>query len=49
MPNPMKPPLHPNTLEPIKPTDLAGYEKYFSGKLTNYELPDDEIKKSLAG
>lgn len=29
--------------------DLAGYEKYFSGKLTNYELPDDEIKKSLAG
>jgi tryptophan synthase beta chain len=29
--------------------DLAGYEKYFSGNLTNYELPDAEIKKSLAG
>ncbi|MFA6293544.1 MAG: TrpB-like pyridoxal phosphate-dependent enzyme [Victivallales bacterium] len=29
--------------------DLAGYEKYFSGKLTNYELPDHEIEKSLAG
>ncbi len=28
--------------------DLAGYEKYFSGTLTNYELPDHEIEKSLA-
>ena len=28
--------------------DLAGYEKYFSGNLTNYELPDHEIEKSLA-
>ena len=28
--------------------DLAGYEKYFTGNLTNYELPDHEIEKSLA-
>ncbi|HCE46427.1 MAG TPA: TrpB-like pyridoxal phosphate-dependent enzyme [Lentisphaeria bacterium] len=28
--------------------DLAGYEKYFSGKLTNYHMPTEEIKKSLA-
>ncbi len=27
--------------------DLAGYEKYFAGKLTNYHMPDTEIKKSL--
>lgn len=28
--------------------DLAGYEKYFSGALTNYELPVEEMEKSLA-
>jgi tryptophan synthase beta chain len=28
--------------------DLVGYDKFFAGQLTNYELPDSEIKKSLA-
>jgi tryptophan synthase beta chain len=28
--------------------DLVGYDMFFSGKLTNYELPDSEIKKSIA-
>ncbi len=28
--------------------DLAGYEKYFAGKLTNYELSDQELSESLA-
>jgi tryptophan synthase beta chain len=28
--------------------DLMGYDMFFSGKLQNYELPDEEIKKSLA-
>ena len=27
--------------------DLSGYEAYFDGKLTDYELSDDEIGKSL--
>jgi tryptophan synthase beta chain len=27
--------------------DLAAYDAYLSGKLTKYELPDEEIKKSL--
>ncbi len=27
--------------------DLSGYEKYFTGKLTNYHMPDHEIEKSL--
>lgn len=27
--------------------DLVGYQKYFAGQLTNYELPAEEIKKSL--
>ena len=28
--------------------DLTGYEKYFSGQLEDYPLPEDELKKSLA-
>ncbi|MFZ2653410.1 MAG: TrpB-like pyridoxal phosphate-dependent enzyme [Victivallales bacterium] len=28
--------------------DLAGYEKYFAGKLTNYHMPTEDIRKSLA-
>ncbi|MFA5088674.1 MAG: TrpB-like pyridoxal phosphate-dependent enzyme [Candidatus Omnitrophota bacterium] len=28
--------------------DLAGYEKFLSGKLDNYVLPDDELEKSIA-
>ncbi|MFZ1983047.1 MAG: TrpB-like pyridoxal phosphate-dependent enzyme, partial [Desulfatitalea sp.] len=28
--------------------DLAGYEKYLSGQLTNYALSDDEMAKSMA-
>ncbi len=28
--------------------DLAGYEKYLSGQLEDYELPQEEIDKSLA-
>ncbi|OPZ28076.1 MAG: Tryptophan synthase beta chain [Lentisphaerae bacterium ADurb.BinA184] len=27
--------------------DLTGYDAYLSGKLTNYELPDAEIRRSL--
>ncbi|MBN2318740.1 MAG: TrpB-like pyridoxal phosphate-dependent enzyme [Acidobacteria bacterium] len=27
--------------------DLNGYEKFFEGALTNYDLPDEELKKSL--
>ena len=27
--------------------DLAGYEKFFQGELTNYDLPDEELQKSL--
>jgi tryptophan synthase beta chain len=27
--------------------DLGGYDAYFSGKLTNYALPEEEMKKSL--
>jgi tryptophan synthase beta chain len=27
--------------------DLAGYQAYFDGKLTDYHLPDDELDKSL--
>jgi tryptophan synthase beta chain len=27
--------------------DLAAYDAYLSGKLTKYELPEEEIKKSL--
>ena len=28
--------------------DLAGYDAYLSGKLTDYSLPDAEIKENLA-
>ena len=28
--------------------DLAGYEKYLSGQLTNYALSDEEMAKSMA-
>jgi tryptophan synthase beta chain len=28
--------------------DLSGYDMFFNGKLTNYDLPEAEIKKSLA-
>jgi len=28
--------------------DLAGYDAYFSGKLTDYELPQEEIDKNTA-
>ncbi|MFH0838663.1 MAG: TrpB-like pyridoxal phosphate-dependent enzyme [Candidatus Omnitrophota bacterium] len=27
--------------------DLSGYEKFLSGKLTDYSLPEEELKKSL--
>jgi tryptophan synthase beta chain len=27
--------------------DLTGYEAYFAGKLTDYSLPEDELRKSL--
>jgi hypothetical protein len=27
--------------------DLGGYDAYFSGKLVDYPLPEDEMKKSL--
>ncbi len=27
--------------------DLVGYDKYLSGQLTNYDLPDEEIKRNL--
>jgi tryptophan synthase beta chain len=27
--------------------DLAGYEKFISGKLTEYSLPEEELRKSL--
>jgi tryptophan synthase beta chain len=27
--------------------DLGGYDSYFSGKLVDYPLPEDEMKKSL--
>ena len=27
--------------------DLAGYDAYLSGKLTDYELPDEDLQKSL--
>jgi hypothetical protein len=27
--------------------DLGGYDSYFSGRLVDYPLPDDEMKKSL--
>ncbi|MBE9546553.1 MAG: TrpB-like pyridoxal phosphate-dependent enzyme [Proteobacteria bacterium] len=27
--------------------DLASYDAYFSGKLVNYELPEEEIKKAM--
>jgi tryptophan synthase beta chain len=27
--------------------DLNGYEKYFSGALENYDLPEEELQKSL--
>lgn len=27
--------------------DLSGYQAYFDGKLTNYELPEEELKRSL--
>jgi len=25
--------------------DLSGYDAYLSGRLTDYELPDEELKK----
>ena len=28
--------------------DLSGYDAFFQGKLTDYELPDEEMQKSLA-
>ena len=27
--------------------DLSGYDAYLSGKLTDYELPEEEMKKYL--
>ncbi len=27
--------------------DLTGYEAFFDGKLSDYELPDEEVAKSL--
>jgi tryptophan synthase beta chain len=27
--------------------DLASYDAYFSGRLENYELPDEEIQRAL--
>ncbi len=29
--------------------DLTGYDAYFQGQLQNYPLPEEELKKSLAG
>ncbi len=29
--------------------DLTGYEKYLTGKLTDYTLPEEELKQSLEG
>ena len=29
--------------------DMAAYDKYLSGSLSNYEVSDAEIEKSLAG
>jgi hypothetical protein len=28
---------------------MAAYDKYLSGSLSNYEVTDEEIEKSLAG
>ena len=28
--------------------DLTGYDAYLSGRLTEYELPEEELKKYLA-
>ena len=28
--------------------DLAGYEKYLAGELTNYTLPEEDLQKSLS-
>ena len=28
--------------------DLAAYDEYLSGRLEDYELPEEEIKKTLA-
>jgi hypothetical protein len=27
--------------------DLAGYDKYFAGELSDYSLPDEELKSFL--
>ena len=27
--------------------DLGGYDSYFSGRLTDYALPEEEMKKSI--
>jgi hypothetical protein len=27
--------------------DLSGFDSYFDGKLTDYSLPDEELRKSL--
>jgi tryptophan synthase beta chain len=29
--------------------DMASYEKYFAGKLVDYELPQAEIDRAVAG
>ena len=29
--------------------DLTGYDAYLSGKLTDYELPEEELQKYLGG
>ena len=29
--------------------DLGGYDSYFSGKLTDYALPEEDLRKSLKG
>ena len=28
--------------------DLSGYDKYLSGKLTNFALPEEELRKTVA-
>ena len=33
----------------IRPRDLTGYDAYLSGELTDFALPEEDLKQSLEG
>ena len=42
LPEPLPPVLHPGTGQSVTPDDLVAYDEYLSGRMQNYEYPEDK-------